>query len=197
MKLLPPPGPARTRQLALLGVLLIGAAYALSRLGTGVTPAAPPLSTSNIQAPAKTAPVPAAKAAAASNGMPQALKLEQLEPVQESPTAARDPFRFGVRPPPPAPPPPPYVPPPPPPPVRPSGPPPPVIPPIPLKFIGRVVLPDKKVVAQLWDGKGSNFKATEGEIVDGRYRLVRIGEESLVIEHLDGTGRTTLPLRGL
>jgi hypothetical protein len=129
--------------------------------------------------------------------MPQALKLDKLEPVEESPTTSRDPFRFGVRPPPPAPPPPPYVPPPPPPPPRPTVPAGPVVAPITVKFIGRFVLPNKKVVAQLWDPKGGTFTHMEGEIVDGRYRIVRIQEESLVIEHLDGTGRTTLPLRGL
>jgi hypothetical protein len=38
--------------------------------------------------------------------------------------------------------------------------------------------------------------AREAEIVDGRYRLVKIGMESVVIEHLDGTGRTTLAQNG-
>jgi hypothetical protein len=38
--------------------------------------------------------------------------------------------------------------------------------------------------------------AREGEIVDGRYRLVKIGRESVVIEHLDATGRTTLAQNG-
>ena len=38
--------------------------------------------------------------------------------------------------------------------------------------------------------------AREGEIVDGRYRLVKVGLTSVVVEHLDGRGRTTLPLTG-
>lgn len=126
--------------------------------------------------------------------MPQALKLERLEPVPDSPSATRDPFRFGVRPPPPPPPAPPYVPPPPPP--RPAAPPPPTVPPIRLTFVGRVVQPDKRVVAVLSDGKGGLFRTLEGQVVDGRYRVVRIGEESLLIEYLDGTGRMTVPLRG-
>ncbi len=188
MKFLPPPGPARTRQLALLGVLMVGAAYALSRLGTGSAPAMPPLPASNIQTTARSA-----QKAAAPSTTPQPLQLDKLEPVEELPPTTRDPFRFGVRPPPPAPP---YVPPPPPPPPpRPVVPPGPTIPPITVKFIGRVVRPDRRVVATLSDGLGV-FEATEGQIVDGRYRLLRIGEESLLIEYVDGTGRTTLPLRG-
>ena len=39
-------------------------------------------------------------------------------------------------------------------------------------------------------------QAREGGTVDGRYRLVRIGRESVVIEHLDGRGRTTLAAGG-
>ena len=39
-------------------------------------------------------------------------------------------------------------------------------------------------------------QAQEGGIVDGRYRLVKIGLESVVIEHLDGSGRTTLAQTG-
>ena len=78
----------------------------------------------------------------------------------------------------------------------PAGPPPPRVDPITLKFIGRIVLPDKKVVVTLSDGKGNIMSATEGQVVDGRYRIVRIGEESLVIEYLNGTGRATLALRG-
>ena len=189
MTLLPPPGPARTRQLALLGALLVAAAYALSRLGTGTAPARPPLPASNIQTTARP------QKAAAPSTTPQALQLEKLEPVEELAPTTRDPFRFGTRPPPPAPPPPPFVPPPAPPPPRPVVPPGPVIPAIPLKFIGRVVRPNRQVVATLADGRGV-FEATEGQIVDGRYRLVKIGEESLLIEYVDGTGRTTLPLRG-
>lgn len=104
----------------------------------------------------------------------------------------RNPFRFGV---PPAPPPKPQaerptvVAPPP----VPQGPPPP--PPIALKFIGRMVLPDKRLVAALSDSKGGVFEATEGQIIDGRIRVVKIGEESVILEYVNGTGRTTLGLR--
>jgi hypothetical protein len=105
----------------------------------------------------------------------------------------RNPFRFQPRP---APPPPP----------GPSGPPaarmpgpppvegPPPVPPIPLKFIGIVEKQGLKVAA-LSDCR-STFYGSEGQIIDGRYRLVHIGIESLVIEYLDGTGRTTVRLEG-
>jgi hypothetical protein len=105
----------------------------------------------------------------------------------------RNPFRFKPPPAPPAPakPPPtqtaPVGPPP------PTGPPPP--PPIPLKFMGVIEKPGLKLAA-LTDCKGSTFSGLEGKAVDGRYRLVRIGEESVVIEYLDGRGRTTLRKSG-
>jgi hypothetical protein len=107
--------------------------------------------------------------------MPQPVQLEKLEPVSEEPATTRNPFRFGTKPAPPPPPAPTYVAPPAPP---PGPPPPPPIPPIPLKFIGRVVMPDRRVIA------------------DGRYRVVKIGEESIVMEYVNGTGRQTLQLRG-
>lgn len=186
MKILPPPGPARTRQLVLLGVVLIGAAYAISRL-MGNGPATTLLPSSNSPRPATVAePI---------KTMPQPLALDKLEPVPEEPPAARNPFRFGTKPAPPPPPAPAYVPPPVAPPM-PATPPGPRVEPISLKFIGRVVMPDKSVVALLSDGRGNVLHGMEGGVVEGRYRIVRIGEESIVIEYLNGTGRTTLPLRG-
>jgi hypothetical protein len=124
--------------------------------------------------------------------MPQPVALGKLEPVPEEPATARNPFRFGTKPPPPAPPAPAYVPP-----AQPAGPPPPPpVPPIPLKFIGRIVTPDKHVIASLSDGRGNALRGMEGQIIDGRYRIVKIGEESIVMEYVNGTGRQTLQLRG-
>jgi hypothetical protein len=77
--------------------------------------------------------------------------------------------------------------------MPPQGPPP--VPPIALNFIGRVAYPGGKVEAVLSDGKGQVWRAIEGQIVDGRYRVVRIGEESLLIEYVNGSGRTSRPLR--
>ena len=33
-------------------------------------------------------------------------------------------------------------------------------------------------------------------MIEGRYRIVQIGEESMQIEHLDGRGRQTIRLSG-
>jgi hypothetical protein len=38
--------------------------------------------------------------------------------------------------------------------------------------------------------------AREGGTIDGRYRLVRLQTTSVVVEHLDGRGRTTLAQGG-
>lgn len=78
-------------------------------------------------------------------------------------------------------------------PLPPSGPPPP--PPIVVKFIGIVERDDVGRMAVLSDGKNVYY-GREGQIVDGRWRIVRIGEESLQIEYLDGRGRQTVRLTG-
>jgi hypothetical protein len=107
---------------------------------------------------------------------------------------SRNPFRFQ---PPPAPPPPERLPP-----VSlpgPAGPPPapaaPAIPPIPLKYMGTVERPGL-MLAALTDCKGFSYAAREGELVDGRYRLVKIGIESVILEYPNGTGRTTVRKSG-
>lgn len=126
---------------------------------------------------------------------PTAVELESLHADRQSPgTNARNPFRFGA---PPAPPPPP-------PstnvlqtsdasPALPVGPPPP--PPITLKFIGTVEKAGGFKVAVLSGGSYPLY-GREGEIVDGRYRILKIGEESLEIAYLDGRGQQTLRLSG-
>lgn len=78
-------------------------------------------------------------------------------------------------------------------PTVPPGPPPP--PPIAVKFIGVVSRRDIGKVAVLSDGKNVYY-GREGEIVDGRWRIVAIGEESLQIEYADGRGRQTVRLTG-
>jgi hypothetical protein len=78
---------------------------------------------------------------------------------------------------------------------RPAQPPP---PPITVRFIGLVDRGDGSRVAVFVDcsvGRRTAH-AQEGGIVDGRYRLVKVGAQSVVIEHLDGRGRTTLALTG-
>ena len=66
-----------------------------------------------------------------------------------------------------------------------------------LKFIGIVeALDSVGTVAVLSDGR-SVYHGRQGDIVEGRYRIVRIGVESIEIEVLDGGHRRTLRLSGL
>ena len=76
----------------------------------------------------------------------------------------------------------------------PEGPPPP--PPIALKFIGTVEqAPSRLKLAVLSDGRNV-FYGKEGEVIEGRYRIVRIGAESIEMVYVDGRGRQTLRLSG-
>src|SRR5439155_13351050 len=78
----------------------------------------------------------------------------------------------------------------------PTGPPPP-LPPIALKFIG-VVEPGsgKPAIAVLRDANGNVFHGVEGETVEGRYKILKIGVESIEMTYLDGRGRQTIRLTG-
>jgi hypothetical protein len=78
-------------------------------------------------------------------------------------------------------------------PPAPTGPPPP--PPIALKFIGVVERADGTKVAVL-SGSGYPLYGREGDIIDGRYRLLKIGVESLEVAYVDGRGRQTIRLTG-
>src|SRR5262245_50555772 len=121
-----------------------------------------------------------------------ALKVQRAEPAD----AERNPFRFEAR----APAPPlggapkpgnqapevPLFP------QAPAGPPPP--PPIPLKCIG-VVEQGGKRVAVLSDGRSTPY-GTEGAIILGQYRILKIGTESIEMSYVDGRGRQTIRLTG-
>jgi len=157
-------------------------------------------------------PRPSASASPASNGRvapdPPKGTVARAAPGQQVPTVhlpdlgaerpkpgagKRNLFRFKPKPPPP----PPIVAPPivTPPPV-PTGPPtPPPPPPITLKFIGTVMDGGKKI-AVLTDSTGHPEYGGEGAEIAGRYRILKIGVESLEIAYLDGTGRRTLRLGG-
>jgi hypothetical protein len=81
----------------------------------------------------------------------------------------------------------------------PTGPPPPPpLPPIPLKFLGVVDTPGKSQrLAVLSDGRGgAPFSGKEGDIIEGRYRILRIGSESIEIAYLDGRGRQVIRQSG-
>ena len=119
------------------------------------------------------------------------------EPRPEAESSERNPFRFYVKPAPPPPTPPRDTTPkpPPPPPVDPAtlGPPPP--PPIPLKYIGLLEEKGGVKLAAFSDCR-STMRGHEGDIIAGQYRLVKIGNESVVMEYVDGRGRTTIRLSG-
>lgn len=156
-------------------------------------------------APGRAAPTPPRAAqdrsGDASKIDPAALdvKLEALAGERPGPgDTERNPFRFKPKP---APPPPQSVTKPPPssqPPV-PVGPPqPPAPPPITVKFIGTMELSSGMTLAVFTDctiGRKTR-PYREGETILGQYRLVKIGLQSVVVEHLDGRGRTTLPKTG-
>lgn len=76
-----------------------------------------------------------------------------------------------------------------------TGPPPP--PPIPLRFIGYLdQAGGVPRVAVLSDGRGNVFNGREGDIIEGRYRLLRIGTDSADLIYVDGRGRQTIRLSG-
>jgi hypothetical protein len=79
----------------------------------------------------------------------------------------------------------------------PSGPPPPpALPPIAMRFIGLVESPEHgQKIAILSDGRGT-YQGQEGDIIEGRYRILRIGVESVEMAYLDGRGRQTIRLSG-
>ena len=80
-------------------------------------------------------------------------------------------------------------------PTGPALPPPP--PPIPLRYIGYLDqaggIPR---VAILSDGKGNVFNGKEGDIIEGRYRVLRVGTDSADLIYLDGRGRQSIRLSG-
>lgn len=186
MNVLPPPGQDRRRQLTWLAVLVVViTALAWYRFGGSAAPADTRPVTSNPKAGGASAP--------GQGVLPEPVKLGELAAEGESPAAGRNLFRFGAKPAPPAPAPaslPPPGPPPPPPP--PPGP-----PPIKLRFLGTMERPDVGRVVALKDpDSGAVFQALEGQIVDGRYRVVRIGLQSVIVSYIDGSGQRTLSSGG-
>ena len=51
-------------------------------------------------------------------------------------------------------------------------------------------------VAVLSDGRGNVFDGKEGDVIEGRYRLLRVGNDSADLVYLDGRGRQTIRLSG-
>lgn len=177
--------PKRQKEIVLATVAAIALAAAAYRIQSASSGAAAGGSSSSS----------AASAARSRQENPSALAtgvdLSALRaPRPDAVDVTRNPFRFQARalPPPPAPP-------------RASAPAPsgPIEPPpparIPLKFIGILESPQTGRRAVLSDDRGV-YQGREGEIVEGRYRIVRIGVESIELADLDGRGRQTIRLTG-
>ncbi|MGB8478271.1 MAG: hypothetical protein WCE63_05455 [Acidobacteriaceae bacterium] len=75
--------------------------------------------------------------------------------------------------------------------VAPSGPPPP--PPIDLKFYGFAKQQNGRKLVFLMHGEDI-FIAGPGDIVDGRYKVIQVNDNSVVVEDLAYTNQQTLPL---
>jgi hypothetical protein len=175
-----------------LGALVLVLVFLIAKMwpGTSATPA--PTSNPAGRTTAGRPPQSGAKAPA-----PPAVHLDALNSDRPKPDATeRNLFRFKPKA---APPPPPSVarPLPPPAPVVPAGPPPPpAVPPISLKFIGIMGPADGEKIAILSDGRNAPFTGKEGAIIEGRYRILKIGVESVEIAYVDGRGRQTIRLTG-
>jgi hypothetical protein len=194
----------RRRQL-MLGALVVVLLVVIYRLWTA-TSAAPAVASnpSAAGAPARTqAPARAARGtgtAGADGTEGVDVHLDALDAERARPgKGERNLFRFRPKAPPPPPPAPPKtaqpalpvnpVP------QPPPGPPP--VPPITLKFIGIIESPTHaRKIAVLSDGRNPPFQGEEGAIIEGRYRILKIGVESIELAYLDGRGRQTIRLTG-
>ena len=171
--------------LAVLTIIAIGGSSTVAAQTRGTSPAA--------RRPAGTPAPPVTD-----------VKLDALKPRSTTlPASTRNPFRFSeapvkvaadhdgsarrgtAAPPPPVP-------------AGPEGPPPPPpLPPIQLRFIGLIEAPDQAGrVALLSDGKGGLMNGREGDLIEGRYRVLRVGADSLDLAYADGRGRQTIRLSG-
>ena len=154
--------------------------------------------------PTESAPQPSNPTArgrgAAGRGGPlpvEDVALDRLKADREAlQQTQRNPFRFRPAPPPPPPP---------------AGratqqlapalsagpPPPPPIPPIALKYIGFADgAGSRGRIGVFADGRGTVINAYEGDILEGRYRVLRLGTDSADLVYVDGRGRQTIRLSG-
>jgi len=180
----------RRKQLLLAGVLIVLVAVVYRAfVATSTTPAP----TSN---GGRTSAAPARPSSTPTPVAPD-VHLQSLNDQHPKPgEAERNLFQFKPKAPPPPPPsrgavpqtpaPPPVA-------APPPGPPPP--PPITLKFISILEQGGHKY-AVLSDGLGPPMFGVEGGTVAGRYRILRIGVESIEMSYLDGRGRQTIRLTG-
>jgi hypothetical protein len=181
----------RGRQL-LLVVLVLVLAGVIVRMWPG---------TSETPAPSSNRPggtVAQRQQAAAAAPAPPVVHLDALNAERPKPEESdRNLFRFKPKAPPPPPPAPPRPAQPPPPVVQQGPPAPPPVAPITLKFIGIVEAPSHgEKIAILSDGRSAPFYGKEGAIIEGRYRILKIGVESVELSYADGRGRQTIRLTG-
>lgn len=184
--------PATRRQVVALGALLVVVIVAVVEVGcNGPAPATAPSRTSS-QSPSR-------DRAASTQAPVSGVRLDLLEHgAGNYPAPQRNPFKFeapatpqatsgnsarGRRGSPAAVP------------QPPPGPPP--LPPIPWRFVGVAELPAGGGRAGAFsDGRGNTVWAKEGDIIDGRYRVLRVGPDSADLAYLDGRGRQSLRLSG-
>jgi hypothetical protein len=180
------------RQLTLLAILAVTLLAALWwRLGSDPAPA--PALTSPRDAASRKSARPEQSAAV------EIVRLDSLAAARVKPEQGRrDPFQFAA---PPMPPHPVFQPmapgttPSSQPPVALAPAPPPGPPPMQLKFIGILKPTSTAPIAVLTDGKNV-FYGREGETIEGRYRIERIGVESVEMAWADGQGRQVIRLSG-
>jgi hypothetical protein len=178
------------RQAWLLGLLLAVLAVVAYRAWTATS--AEPAQTSNKPGTAASATGRSGQATPQRPAAPD-VRLEALDGTRPKPGGGdRNLFRFKPKAPPPSPP---QRPPPPVAPVTTGPPPPPPVPPIPLKFIGTLERNGQKI-AILSDATGHVSYGPEGATIDGRYRIIRIGAESIELAYVDGRGHQTIRFTG-
>jgi hypothetical protein len=194
----------RKRQLVLIALVVV-LGIVLYRMWPDTSAAPAPSSNRNGAAAASRSPASTGPIAKGTTGQPGGstapdVHLEALNGEWPKPgDADRNLFRFKPKAPPPPPPAPrqsaqataPVAP-------VPQGPPqPPPLPPITLKFIGIIDSPTSgRKIAVLSDGRNAPFQGVEGDIIEGRYRILKIGVESVEIAYADGRGRQTIRLTG-
>jgi hypothetical protein len=188
-----------------LGALVVVLLVVIYRLWTATSPEPVAASNRNAGAPAATTAARAGRGAGttgargAQGAEAPDVHLEALDAERVRPGAGqRNLFRFKPKAPPPPPPtlpqqaqPAPPVNP------APAPPGPPPVPPITLKFIGIIESPTHgRKIAVLSDGRNPPFQGEEGAIIEGRFRILKIGVESIELAYIDGRGRQTIRLTG-
>jgi hypothetical protein len=180
------PAKASTREVVVLAVLLVVlAAVVIYELRTGGAPRA-----AGAAVHARTDSSRVATARDREAAVPE-VRLSALRSLASMPVPALGRNPFVERPvPPPAPPPPGRgaagaV-------LLPAGPPPP--PPITLRLVA-IVQGSGRPIAALSDGR-EVFYGREGDVVEGRYKIIKINVESIDISYLDGRGQRRLGLTG-